>query len=314
MRLRRLKGGFTLVELLVVITIIGILIALLLPAVQAAREAARRSQCSNNLKQIGLALHAYHDAYKTFPPGTIDNHGWLVTAFLLPYMEQVGLYEQLDTRKAMDLRNTTTLALTRTVIGAYMCPSSQETDRSRNVRAVYNNGSSYNIGCTNYLACTGTGDYRCPNPANGIFYDNSAITIALITDGTSYTFAFGERAVNPKFPSWWIGGAWAGATIQACGSASYGCTGYYCGNYGYEAIRWFMLPTRSVWALINLPTWGYGPSSMHPGGCHFLMADGAARFISDTIDAASEGPPSTIPMGTYQKLGSRNDGETITAL
>ena len=304
MRSCRFRTGFTLVELLVVIAIIGILVALLLPAIQAAREAARRTQCNNNLKQIGLALHSYHDTYKKFPPGTIDRHGWLSTAFLLPYVEQSGLYDQLEIDKPMNLTNATTLALVRNVVSGYLCPSSQETDPTPNTRAVYNNGATYRIGVSNYLAVTGTLDIRCNSQADGLFWDNSGIDMAKIVDGTSNTFAYTERATNPRYTNGnWIGGAWAGSTIQVYAASPT----WYCGNLGYEAVRWYMVATRYSWSVINSPDWGYGPSSCHPGGCHFLLADGAVRFVSENIDCVRN----TAPMSTYQKLGCRNDGESV---
>ncbi|NLF69212.1 MAG: DUF1559 domain-containing protein [Candidatus Anammoximicrobium sp.] len=303
MRSRQLRTGFTLVELLVVIAIIGILVALLLPAIQAAREAARRTQCNNNLKQIGVALHNYHDTYKKFPPGTIDRHGWLSTAFLLPFVEQTSLYDQLNIDKPMNLTDATTLSLVRSVVPGYLCPSSMEMDPTQNTKAVYNNGTNYRIGVSNYLAVTGTMDLRCNSQADGLFWDNSGVNMAHILDGTSNTFAFTERATNPKYPSYWIGGAWAGSTIQVYAASPT----WYCGNYGYEGIRWYMVATRYSWSIINSPNWGYGPSSGHPGGCHFLLADGAVRFVSENIDAASN----TAPMSTYQKLGCRNDGDTV---
>jgi len=310
------KLGFTLVELLVVIAIIGILIALLLPAVQAAREAARRSQCTNNLKQIGLALHNYHDTHNVFPPGYVDGKGWLVTTFILPYVEQASLYDKLNTRDAMNLADATQLALARTVVPGYLCPSSQETDPTQNTRlGVYNNGANRYIAVSNYLPVTGSGDIRCNSKditsgaaaANGLFFDNSNIKMSHITDGTSNTFAFTERATDPKY-TYWRGSVWAGATIQQWGSNP-----WYCGTNGYEAIRWFMVATRYSWSLINLTTWGHPPTSMHPGGCNFVMADGSVHFISETIDAANNGDTTTAPpKSTYQRLGSRNDGLPVS--
>jgi len=307
---RRSKGGFTLVELLVVIAIIGILIALLLPAVQAAREAARRSQCTNNLKQIGLGLHNYHDTHKTFPTGFLDRSAWLSTAYLLPFVEQGSLYAQLsNTRDPLDLSNATTLALARTIVPAYQCPSSTEGDRSKNTRLpVYNNGTNYTVGVCNYAAVNGNFDIRCDNKNfNGLFFDNSAVSMAFITDGTSNTLAFGERATNYNLSyGTWYGGVWAGGNNQQSTNHN---SAYYCGVWGYEGIRWYMIQTLNGggWGLINTTTWGWGPSSMHPGGCNFVLADGAVRFISQTIDAANDG----APRSTYQKLGARNDGETI---
>ncbi len=314
MRMTQRKLGFTLVELLVVIAIIGILIALLLPAVQAAREAARRSQCTNNLKQIGLALHNYHDTHKVFPPGTVDGKGWLVTTFILPYVEQASLYDQLNTRHAMNLADPAQLALARTVIPGYLCPSSQDTDPTQNTRLpVLNNGANYYIAVSNYLPITGSGDIRCNTKANGLFYDNSNIKMAHITDGTSNTFAFTERATDPKY-TYWIGGVWAGTRIQQwTNSAPAAPPTWYCGAYGYEAVRFFMVATRYSWSLINLTTWGYSPTSMHPGGCNFVMADGSVHFISETIDAANNGDTTTaLPKSTYQRLGCRNDGLPVS--
>jgi prepilin-type N-terminal cleavage/methylation domain-containing protein/prepilin-type processing-associated H-X9-DG protein len=301
MRTRKPEGGFTLVELLVVIAIIGILIALLLPAVQAAREAARRGQCSNNLKQIGLGLHNYHDTQKCFPSGFIDRHGWIVNTYLLPFVEQKSLYDQLNTRNAMDLSNTTTLQLARTVLNGYLCPSSDESDRSQSPDLTIN---GYKIGVSNYLGIMGTFDLRCwTTTVDGLFYHNSAVKMRDITDGTSNTFAFTERSAHG---SAWVGGVWAGTTIQQSTSASQ--PNYYCGAWGYESLRNALTLTRNAWGLINGTGYQYGPSSMHPGGCQFLLADGSVRFVSETIDAANNVQPN---MSTYQKLGSRNDGQVI---
>lgn len=310
------RRAFTLVELLVVIAIIGILIALLLPAVQAAREAARRSQCSNNLKQIGLALHNYHDTFQVFPPGYVDEkpslrqdgHGWIVNAFLLPFAEQGSLYDQLDTRHRMNLANATTLSLTRTIVSGYLCPSSTEQDVTQSPRININvGGTNYRIAVSNYLGIMGNQDIRCwSTGVNGMFYHNSRVKMRDVVDGTSNTFAFAERSA-PAQPTNWQGGVWAGTTIQqATGQDCFG------GTNGFESLRAVLTLTRAGWGLINSPppTYTYGPSSLHPGGAQFLLVDGSVRFVSETIDAANPGP--TPPMSIYQRLGAINDGLPVS--
>lgn len=312
-RCRTGRRGFTLVELLVVIAIIGILIALLLPAVQAAREAARRSQCSNNLKQIGLALHNYHDTFKVFPPGYIDEkpslgqdgHGWMLNTFLLPFVEQQSLHDQLNTRDRMNLANATTLSLARTVISGYLCPSSDEIDPTQSPDLTIN---GQKIAVSNYLGVMGPQDFRCGTAASGIssvFYHNSTVRMRDITDGTSNTFAFAERTAHGKGK----GGVWAGVPIASATSASMDCFG---GAWAYESLRTALAWVISPYGLINGETasqTGDGPSSMHPGGCHFLLVDGSVRFVSETINAASN--TVGVNMGTYQRLGARNDGQPV---
>ena len=302
------RKAFTLVELLVVIAIIGILIALLLPAVQAAREAARRSQCTNNLKQIGLAMHNYFDTHKVFPPGFIVDHAWLVTTYLLPFAEQDALYDQLNTDNFMDLSDTNKLSLARTVLGDYLCPSSTEQDPTQspdiNIDVM---GVNYKIGVSNYLGITGTLDLRCTHAVtypDGIFYHNSKTKIRDVQDGTSNTFAFSERTSNGVG----IGGVWAGTTV---GALEVPPAAILCGANNYDGLRLGMTLTRNAWGLINGTGYQFGPSSRHPGGCNFLLADGSVRFVSETIDASYNASTATVSMSTYQRLGSRRDGLTI---
>ena len=182
-------GAFTLVELLVVIAIIGILVALLLPAVQAAREAARRTQCTNNLKQIGIALHNYHDTHKNFPPGRlrmfVDGQGRCYSAYahLLPFLEANNLYQQIDFNfNPEDPINAAALEQT---IPYFLCPSDQH-------RKLQGNSAVHN-----YPLSTGTTYPLSPRnpggvPVTGVFFENSAIGFRDILDGSSQTVCISE--------------------------------------------------------------------------------------------------------------------------
>jgi prepilin-type N-terminal cleavage/methylation domain-containing protein/prepilin-type processing-associated H-X9-DG protein len=210
------RRGFTLIELLVVIAIIGVLIALLLPAVQRAREGARRTQCINNLKQIGVALHNYHDAMKVFPPnltpGASFNYsagGWGVLAFLNPYLEQTNVYNLMDVSLPTYVRDgagVTTLAgghlgtiqAVQTIVPTFLCPSGI----SRSVDGGY---GVTRMGPTNYCANQGSGidtlngdptQNGSPLNADGVFFANSAIRLDDITDGTTSTACFSESILG----------------------------------------------------------------------------------------------------------------------
>jgi prepilin-type N-terminal cleavage/methylation domain-containing protein/prepilin-type processing-associated H-X9-DG protein len=203
--------AFTLVELLVVIAIIGILVALLLPAVQAAREAARRNQCSNNLKQIGLACHNHVDAKRVLPPGYLvgldpdsTSPGWSWATYLLPYLEENPLYQQLTLTQPVESQSAT-----KTVLGVFLCPS----DMVNAVPFAVTDETLQTV-CeaapSSYAATVGSDDSEVDAPTgDGVFYRNSKTRFADITDGLSKTVFIGDRAWSDTK------GIWAGVVAKA---------------------------------------------------------------------------------------------------
>lgn len=328
------KRGFTLVELLVVIAIIGILIALLLPAVQAAREAARRSQCSNNLRQLGLALHSYEDAFKVFPHGA----GGPVTALcinrlpewsglvsMLPYFEQQPLYALWTDNDSGDVNCRWPAAWwarpeTEAKIPALLCPSDTPSPRA---------GGQANIGQKNYFFCYGTtiqGNYD--QPTNGAFFCRSYRKIADIQDGTSNTIAMSERAARPSDRRI-IGNVTYASTMDPITCVTYVTgtvydparllTSWSAGSlwaFGHPHWNAFVTvippngPSCTAWTNDNLSNASgiFTASSRHPGGVQVVMCDASVRFISQTIDAM--GGPSGF--GVWGALGTRDGGETVS--
>jgi prepilin-type N-terminal cleavage/methylation domain-containing protein/prepilin-type processing-associated H-X9-DG protein len=218
--------AFTLIELLVVIAIIGVLIGLLLPAVQKVREAANRARCQNNLKQIGIALHHYHDVEGSFPPGyrwqptspddprnTAPGWGW--AALLLPYLEEQNLSGQIHC--ALPVEDASNAAARNTVVKVYVCPS----DRETGVFTIRNAaGAPLATAATNsYAGCYGAGGEIAADPGrgNGVFFRNSRVRLADIGDGSSYTIAIGERcALFTRTP--WAGAVSHGTTRVTAGA------------------------------------------------------------------------------------------------
>lgn len=334
MKSRSSLRGFTLIELLVVIAIIAILIALLLPAVQQAREAARRTQCKNNLKQLGLALHNYHDTHGIFPnsmdsyfPGGVPsrsnprNHSWMV--MILPFIDQAPLYQSIDFSSQLYGQ---TLAggqlVTAQKMTPYRCPSDTDIEPSQ----------IYDLGITNYAGSQGFDWWRRRGQVHeGMFSLQAKVKMASIKDGTSNTIAVGE--VNTTGQKW--GGRRGGAGTPRNGGGEAVFRNWsvsvtheaIASNAGYnittpdgaaaEDGTWWknapyaMGPYYIAAHMIN-SDWP-GPSSLHVGGAQFLMADGAVRFISENIDYhgdhnASAGAPSlwmslnTINGGTYDSI------------
>ena len=310
------KSGFTLIELLVVIAIIAVLIALLLPAVQQAREAARRSTCKNNLKQIGLAFHNYLDTHKLFPPycvagppGNQDRDGcWSFLTMVLPNLDQGPLYNQLQVgqaalipRTAMtNTRDYTTAnagsqeALFRTALSVYLCPSAS--------------GASVN----KYQCNLGTSMYAGNNQ---IWTQPASATVGAyatrlndIVDGTSNTLMIGEKALMDA-PFLSIGAIWGAGRI---------CNSRIC----IVAAQCQMnVPFDGTWDVPNFCYIENSPSTLvsraamnsaHEGGAHALLCDGSVRFISENINAN----PVTGGSGaggnfTYQNLFNLNDKNVL---
>ncbi len=263
--IRNPQSGFTLVELLVVITIIGILIALLLPAVQAAREAARRMQCTNNMKQFGLGLHNYHLTYKVFPYGAGGSGVWWSwSALILPFLEQNAIYDQIDFRFPYNAEHPTNNAVMKNFIPAYQCPSAPP-----NVLCACCSGipGHEDTAEANYSAvATHLPDrYATTYDGTGVMYNDSAERIADILDGTSQTLLVGESDVLADDPF--------AASVCPSNSCRLG----------------------KLWASENKITTAYGINSdatyimagvhsHHPGGANFTFADGHVSFLSETID------------------------------
>ena len=258
-------------ELLVVITIIGILISLLLPAVQAAREAARRTQCTNNLKQMGLALHSYQEQQGFFPQGAGYNGDvgsyWSWSAVILPYLEQSGVNNQIDYSypyNTFDFSNPAVvqnLQMMGTKIAVYQCPTAPENGLVPWRILTYPRPRA-----TNYSGIsTHTSDhYAMTEQGTGVLFDNSQIRMADVKDGTSYTLMVGETMQDQDDP--WIINK---NCLPDC----------FCGKFWASENR-----ITTYYGINNHPTFGQaGVQSAHSEGAFFVFVDGHVNFINETI-------------------------------
>jgi len=321
----RHRSAFTLIELLVVIAIIAVLIALLVPAVQKVREAAARAQCANNLKQIGLALHNFHDFNKKFPeardpfPLAFSPH-----AHFLPYIEEQALCDQIDftgSKGATSTYKGINAGPAATPVSGFVCPSDVG-------RVIGGNGATPGVvfGGTNYSSCVGTGasssgvlngDYVS---GDGVFLlvPGGPITMNAITDGTSNTACFSEStfgdgspglnptptSLDPMDVAKHINGAAMDPATCAATTTYTGQRGDRWINGGYlsTAYNHFTTPNSATIDCLNSSN-NFGlktARSRHPGGVNLLLCDGSVRFVSDDVHLA-----------TWQAVATRASGDTV---
>ena len=305
----RSRRAFTLIELLVVVLIVVLLIALLLPAVQASREAARRTQCMNNLRQIGLALANYSSVYGVYPPGwiesgpSLDIPAWGWGARLLGFVEQSPLVAgdllvQYFATQATATVQTTTLAV-------FLCPSSPGgglVERSVGGMGPF---AFAHFGPSNYVGSAGNKNpLYFPQTCGGIFFYSSAVAAANISDGMSSTLLVGERSRDLSDTTWsggflannCTGPSWP---VQVC---DLGVTSFTLSNAGPATAPGYTGGT--VFPAIQVPNDRQpGPNgyrSLHPGGCNFLFCDGSVRFVKETVN-----PP------IFAALATRAGGEVV---
>jgi prepilin-type N-terminal cleavage/methylation domain-containing protein/prepilin-type processing-associated H-X9-DG protein len=277
----RPRAGFTLIELLVVIAIIGVLIALLLPAVQSARVAARRVQCTNNLSQIGLAMHSYIASHEVLPPGSVDatspvlslpkgyHHNWI--SQILPFLEQRGVYNALNFGLGVyEGANSTARGTTMRTL---LCPSDGWSGRAAGTDPA-----------SSYAGCHHDAEAPIATDNHGLLFLNSAVVLEEILDGSSNTILVGEKVLEADLG--WASGT--RATLRNTGTPINAAKRPRLGGPPATAAP----PTA--------PNFVGGYSSNHPGGVNVVLGDGSVKFLKDSIDAVVLG-----------RLGNRGDGEVV---
>lgn len=342
------QAGFTLVELLVVIAIIGVMVGLLLPAVQAAREAARRMACSNNMKQLGLALHNYHDTHRTLPAlgGGPSYNNWVSAHVrILPFIEQTALYDQINSPQTFGANSYPPFGPYMWSAGTYepwfrtvpglTCPSDGE---GRSVAGqLGRNNYCYSVGDSTSAWDSAT--TRGPFPGN-----NNSYSFSSIVDGLSNTFGMSERVIGVEGMR--IKGGTATARTEAVHEsnpaennpvlclATMGSNGLYLstvGTAGWAGRSWPHCGSGRNQVNMILPPNGPScssttndasrslvpPTSNHPGGVMVLVMDGAVTFVSDSIDTGNLALGSPVssgmsPYGVWGGLGSRNGTEAVS--
>ncbi len=300
---KNIRKGFTLVELLVVIAIIGILIALLLPAVQAAREAARRMHCTNNLKQIGLGVQNYASTNRDcLPLGSPDAEAYGLFFKLLPYIEEQAVHDQVDmTLPATDVKNNYVREM---VIDTYICPSwSDKTTTKITTPGSYTQGGLLLYqGVGGYLrrpfgisAAAGVASNNGDMPFNGMFSWGKKVRLGDVTDGLSSTLLVGEFVQRDADQSSWTSGYPGNVRGWMIGGNWYGEPGSYSFKVVSAGVPNQQLDRSGGTPFNHLP---FG--SHHPGGCSFVFGDGSVHFISKDVDPV-----------TFRYMATRNGGETL---
>jgi len=309
----RRRCGFTLIELLVMIAIIAVLISLLLPAVQQAREAARRTQCKNNLKQIGLAIHNYHDTHRTFPPGYIarsvrkldpagaeSGPGFSWATLILPQIDEDPLYRHFDFNE--DAKDPHNLDHGQEILDQFLCPTDPAPPR-------FALPDGTELASANYVGIYGFGNMSMmPGTGTGVFHRNSSVRIRDVSDGTSNTICVGERMhVHDNVPmldatnsnsTWYavIAGAARPAGMMNPTMMEQSPS-LVLGHLGQDA----MGPMAAMYHTPNSTNHIVNFSSNHAGGVQFLLCDGSVHFMSDNTHYE-----------TFRSLGERADGNVIS--
>lgn len=338
--IRSRRTGFTLIELLVVIAIIGILVALLLPAVQAAREAGRRASCTNNLHQTGVALASYCSQFSVFPPGALTSPDGMTVwananAMLLPQIEQAGLSSLYNSNQPWWMQSP---QVAQTVVQIWVCPSNPKQNpftvpQLAPVNAAIGATTGDTYAATDYVYCMGATDAFCtqggqiPVAQRGMFVYNHATRLAEVLDGTSSTMALGEGAGGPAWPL--CRGRGCSTPFVGAGGQVSASNAWVLGSIGNSVLQSFGFLTGGIWGSTVEPmnkhpvtdSWldlnnvnsclcslNGGTDSAanfpsdHPNGVNFVFVDGSVHFLSDSIDLIVYRRLSTIREGAVASL------------